>query len=174
MAICIHYKWIATQFKAVFVINIATGTIITKVKVGEVPNGIAVTPNGEKVYVVTRAGYYSNNVSAIDTSNDTVSATVNIDVFIGGLAIFPDPESVFPVANFSINVSEGFAPFSVQFTDSSENATGWNWDFGDEAASNEQNPAHTYLSPGNYTAYLIVNNARWYRFKVYYNNCAGE
>ena len=43
------------------------------------------------------------------------------------------------------------------FTDSSEN-TRVDWSFGDGAASNEQNPAHTYLSPGNYTVCLIVND----------------
>ncbi|AKB36450.1 hypothetical protein MSSAC_1860 [Methanosarcina siciliae C2J] len=145
----------------VSVIDTVTRKVITRLNVGKYPEEIAVTPNGEKVYVVTRGDYennYSNNISVIDTSNDTVSATVNLDVSPGGLAIIPDPESVFPVANFSSNVSEGFAPLSVQFTDSSENATGWNWDFGDGAVSNEQNPAHTYLSPGNYTACLIVNN----------------
>ena len=44
---------------------------------------------------------YSNNISVIDTSNDTVSATVNIEVSPGGIAIIPDPESVFPVANLN-------------------------------------------------------------------------
>jgi len=67
--------------------------------------------------------------------------------------------SVTPTANFTANVTYGTAPLSVQFSDSSENATGWNWNFGDEATSNEQDPVHTYLSAGNYTVNLTVNNS---------------
>ncbi|MDY9926804.1 NosD domain-containing protein [Methanosarcina sp.] len=141
-------------------IDTSNNTIIATMDiVGGSPTGLAVTPDGKKVYVANSNTSGNNILSVIDTSNDTVSATVNIEISPGGLAIIPDPESVFPVANFSSNISEGFAPLSVQFTDSSENATGRNWDFGDGATSNEQNPAHTYLSPGNYTACLIVNNA---------------
>ena len=50
-----------------------------------------------------------------------------------------------PVANFSTNVSEGFAPLSVQFTDLSKNTTGRNWNFGDGANSTEQK-SNTYLT----------------------------
>jgi PGF-pre-PGF domain-containing protein len=67
--------------------------------------------------------------------------------------------SVTPTANFTANVTYGTAPLSVQFTDSSENETGWNWNFGDGATSNEQDPVHTYLSAGNYTVNLTVNNS---------------
>ncbi|AKB36589.1 hypothetical protein MSSAC_1999 [Methanosarcina siciliae C2J] len=152
----------------VSVIDTVTRKVITRLNVGKYPEEIAVTPNGEKVYVVTRGDHennYSKNISVIDTSSDTISATVNIEVSPGGLAIIPDPESVFPVANFSSNVSEGFEPLSVQFTDSSENATGWNWDFGDGAVSNEQNPVHTYLSPGNYAVNLKVSYENNFAFK---------
>jgi len=82
----------------VYVIDTVTRKVITRLHVGKYPEEIAVTPNGKKVYVVTRGSYennYSNNISVIDTSSDTVSATVNIDVSPGGLAIIPDPESVF-------------------------------------------------------------------------------
>ncbi|AKB81650.1 hypothetical protein MSBR3_1072 [Methanosarcina barkeri 3] len=146
----------------VSVIDTSTRKVVTTLNVGKYPEEIAVTPNGKKVYVVTKGNYennYSNNISVIDTSNDTVSAKVNIEFSPGGLAIIPDLESVFPVANFSSNVSEGFAPLSVQFKDISENATGWNWDFGDGDTSTEQNPTHTYFSAGTYNVNLVVSNA---------------
>lgn len=63
-----------------------------------------------------------------------------------------------PVANFSANVTSGCAPLSVQFTDLSENATEWKWDFGDNAYSAERNPVHTYNKAGGYTVSLIVKN----------------
>lgn len=66
--------------------------------------------------------------------------------------------AVFPVANFNSNISSGYAPLSVQFTDLSENATEWKWDFGDEITSSEQNPFHSYSVAGNYTVTLTASN----------------
>ncbi|MGH8047338.1 MAG: glycosyl hydrolase [Chthoniobacterales bacterium] len=67
-----------------------------------------------------------------------------------------------PVANFTPTPTSGQAPLEVTFTDTSS-ATGgtltdWNWDFGDGANSNAQNPVHTYEQPGIYTATLTVTN----------------
>lgn len=64
-----------------------------------------------------------------------------------------------PVSNFSTNTTSGDAPLSIQFTDLSQNATGWNWDFGDGATSTDQSPMHTYSTAGTYTANLTVSNA---------------
>ncbi len=65
---------------------------------------------------------------------------------------------ILPVAKFKSNVTEGYAPLTVQFKDQSENATEWNWDFGDGAASYQQNPTHTYSATGNYTVTLTAIN----------------
>jgi C1A family cysteine protease len=75
---------------------------------------------------------------------------------------FTDPESRsgkgFPIANFNANVTNGNVPLTVQFTDLSTNATGWMWNFGDEATSTELNPTHTYLAAGVYTVNETVSN----------------
>lgn len=63
-----------------------------------------------------------------------------------------------PISNFTSNVTVGYAPLSVQFTDSSENATSWNWDFGDGINSTEQNPMHTFYAAGNYSVNLVASN----------------
>ena len=65
-----------------------------------------------------------------------------------------------PVANFSSNVTEGYAPLSVQFTDLSENSTEKSWDFENDEIidSTETNPVYTYLFPGNYTVNLTAIN----------------
>jgi len=47
----------------------------------------------------------------------------------------------------------------VQFTDASEHAEYWIWDFGDGATSNIQDPEHTYTNQGYYTVSLIVGNS---------------
>ncbi len=52
----------------------------------------------------------------------------------------------------------GYAPLSVKFNDSSDNATLWHWDFGDGANSTDKNPVHTYSIAGNYTVSLTVSN----------------
>ncbi len=47
----------------------------------------------------------------------------------------------------------------VSFTNTSSNATNYIWDFGDEIASLQSSPTHTYNQPGNYTVKLIAENA---------------
>jgi len=64
-----------------------------------------------------------------------------------------------PCADFSANVTCGYAPLTVQFTDISENAVKWYWDFGDKTYSADQNPVHTYSKEGKYTVSLTVKNA---------------
>jgi len=64
-----------------------------------------------------------------------------------------------PVAQFTSNVSMGFAPLTVQFGDTSSNLpTAWTWDFGDAARSSFQNPSHTYYNGSKYTVNLIACN----------------
>lgn len=70
-----------------------------------------------------------------------------------------EPEPTFPVANFSTNVISGYVPLTIQFTDHSQNAMSWNWDFGDKTSSTVQNPMLTFSTSGNYTVNLTVSNA---------------
>ncbi|MFH0894473.1 MAG: choice-of-anchor L domain-containing protein [Bacteroidota bacterium] len=42
--------------------------------------------------------------------------------------------------------------------DGSTNASSWNWDFGDGAVSNDQNPEHSYAAAGTYAITLAVSN----------------
>ncbi|ACL16795.1 PKD domain-containing protein [Methanosphaerula palustris] len=62
-----------------------------------------------------------------------------------------------PVAAFTANATSGRTPFTVQFTDQSSDANGYQWQFGDGTTSTEQNPIHTYTSPGTYTVMLTVS-----------------
>jgi len=68
-------------------------------------------------------------------------------------------------AAFTANPSMGYVPLThrmeVTFTDQSTgNPTAWNWDFGDNATSTEQNPTHVYTSAGEFTVRLTVSNAQ--------------
>ncbi|MCK4270057.1 MAG: PKD domain-containing protein, partial [Methanogenium sp.] len=63
-----------------------------------------------------------------------------------------------PAANFIANVTSGYMPLTVQFTDTSaDNPASWLWTFGDGATSSDQNPVHTYTDGGNYTVTLSIN-----------------
>ena len=52
-------------------------------------------------------------------------------------------------------------PYTVHFTDASEQATEWHWDFGDGTSFDGQNPpAHHYGQTGSYTVVLRVQNGQ--------------
>jgi gliding motility-associated-like protein len=68
-----------------------------------------------------------------------------------------------PTVDFSVNDNSGCAPHPVQFTDLSSPGAGttntaWEWNFGDGATSNLQNPSHTYTNSGNFSVTLRVTN----------------
>lgn len=46
---------------------------------------------------------------------------------------------------------------TFNFTDLTPGSTSWAWDFGDGNVSAQQNPSHTYATPGVYTVTLTVN-----------------
>jgi PKD repeat protein len=66
----------------------------------------------------------------------------------------------FPVARFTSSITEGTAPFSVEFTDLSTmpGVTIWSWDFGDGTTSILQNPVHTFSTAGTYVVTHTVTN----------------
>lgn len=64
-----------------------------------------------------------------------------------------------PVASFSATPLSGTAPLTVQFTNSSTNATTWSWNFGDGTTSTAQNPSKTYSSAGTYTVTLTATGS---------------
>ncbi len=52
------------------------------------------------------------------------------------------------------------SPHVVSFTDLTENAVNWVWDFGDNSGvSTLQNPSHTYINSGDFTVCLTVTTA---------------
>ena len=71
--------------------------------------------------------------------------------------------TIAPSAVFSISAVSGKAPFTVTFTDSSQNGsaniTQWQWDFGDGGTSSAQNPDHIFEMAGTYDISLTVSSA---------------
>jgi len=68
-----------------------------------------------------------------------------------------------PSADFSANITLSCIPAAINFTDLSTTPVGtitqWDWDFGDGATSNLQNPSHTYNTAGFYTVTLSVTSS---------------
>jgi PKD repeat protein len=65
-----------------------------------------------------------------------------------------------PKADFTVSPATGEAPLTVSFTDASDSATSWAWDFtnDDSFESSAQNPTFTYADPGVYSVRLFVEN----------------
>ncbi|RYY31022.1 MAG: PKD domain-containing protein [Chitinophagaceae bacterium] len=67
-----------------------------------------------------------------------------------------------PTAAFTASTTTGCAPNSIRFTDQStapgSSVTSWRWNFGDGSTSTEQNPVHTYQTPGYYDVSLTISS----------------
>jgi len=61
-----------------------------------------------------------------------------------------------PVVDFSYTGNNS-APGIVSFTNLTQNATSYSWDFGDGSTATEVSPSHTYINSGSYTVKLTAN-----------------
>lgn len=107
--------------------------------------------NKNPSYVYVTPGTYTVALTATNADgSDTETKTNYITV--------TTPSA--PVADFNGVPVNGSAPLAVYFTDLSTNTpASWSWDFGDSGTSTDQNPIHTYTTPGVYTVALTVTNA---------------
>ncbi|MCK5738352.1 PKD domain-containing protein, partial [bacterium] len=108
-------------------------------------------------YSLTVGPYYASgehiiNNTATYITNDT--GTKGSDSWTLLLAV----ECVPPVANFEADIVDAISPMTVQFTDLSENAIRWLWEFSDGSTSTEQHPVHIFRNPPlkYYTVKLTV------------------
>jgi YVTN family beta-propeller protein len=98
----------------VSVIDTTTNTVIATVPVGRDPRGVAVTPDGTKVYVTN---FDDNTVSVIGTVTNTVFATIPVGEQPTGLAVTPDGSRVY-VANSNTTAS----PWTLSVIDTATKA----------------------------------------------------
>jgi PKD repeat protein len=83
--------------------------------------------------------------------------------------ILVDPDPI-PVANFYAMPTNGAAPLTVNFFDTSTNyPMAWNWSFGDGVNSTTQSPSHVYSTPGTYTVTLSAWNTNGTNTRVIAN-----
>ena len=71
-------------------------------------------------------------------------------------------DTVFPIsANFAPNITQGCAPLTVVFQDSSSsgsNITSYQYDFNDGSTANTDSASHTFNAAGEYDVRLIIEN----------------
>jgi PGF-pre-PGF domain-containing protein len=111
-----------------------------------------------------KGSYNAGAISDFSVSGDYVY----IASYYNGLYILKTnlEQTPLPIADFDTNPSYGRAPLLIQFKDRSGNTNEWNWNFGDETSSNEQNPKHTYSKPGTYRVSLLVSNENGISYPV--------
>ena len=83
-------------------INTTTDTVTDTMPVGSGPHGVAVTPDGTKLYV---SNAFSDNVSVIDTTTNTLITTIAAGDYPDGVSITPDGTKLYVVNNDSNDVS---------------------------------------------------------------------
>ncbi|HQJ45558.1 MAG TPA: carboxypeptidase regulatory-like domain-containing protein [Ignavibacteriaceae bacterium] len=101
---------------------------------------------GSYTVTATMNGYSPNNVNANVTAGQTT--TVNI-----ALTNIP----VTPVAGFNYGGTL-VTPAVITFTNTSQNADSYLWNFGDGTTSTQANPSKTYNQKGTYTVTLTATN----------------
>ncbi|MFH1005428.1 MAG: PKD domain-containing protein [Bacteroidota bacterium] len=90
----------------------------------------------------TASGTYT--VILTTTSNNGCQSTSILSAKVN-----PIPIAAFTFSDVCLNTA-------MNFTNTSINATQWNWDFGDGNTSTSQNPSNTYLGYGTYIVTLMV------------------
>lgn len=63
-----------------------------------------------------------------------------------------------PVALFSVDKASFIVDEDITFTNQSENATSYVWDFGDGKSSTDESPIHAFSTAGTFTVNLTVTN----------------
>ena len=118
------------------------------------------------LYLAANPGSTPAQVASALTANATANAVSGVPagtpnallytLFIGGGGAPPPPPPATPTASFTKSCSG----FTCTFTNTSTNATSYDWDFGDGSAhSTAVSPTHTYPSRrGNYTVTLVASD----------------
>ncbi|MBX7093975.1 MAG: PKD domain-containing protein [Flavobacteriales bacterium] len=97
----------------------------------------------------TQAGNYHVTCTVLMSTGCSFQFDLNNNIVIPPL----------PVPSFTSGPTSGCAPFSVQFNNTSQNATSYSWNFGDGGTSTQIHPNHTFLNNGNFTVVLHAYNA---------------
>lgn len=95
-------------------------------------------------------------LSVADNVADDTGSLNNWSITISGIG---EVQPSAPEAGFSYTADGLAVNFSDQSSDRNNDIVSWNWTFGDDSQSTEQNPSHTYAETGNYEVTLTVTDS---------------
>ncbi|WP_319508285.1 PKD domain-containing protein [uncultured Methanolobus sp.] len=134
----------------------------------ELPDSDNSGPTIEEPEVITQKAASTPATMAESTSNNSsILAPASTPTMMGSMGAAPvpkvttatvpddDDDDLVVTADFTYEVD----CLTANFTDMSENASSWEWDFGDSANSSVQNPSHTYAVNGTYTVVLNASGS---------------
>ncbi|MBL7934714.1 MAG: gliding motility-associated C-terminal domain-containing protein, partial [Bacteroidia bacterium] len=126
-------------------------------------NGVSVgtlTPSSSvNIWTQFSITWNSNaNTSAVIRINSLNTSGSNAGVDFGLDDISFTPINITPTSQFSANTQTICSGQSVNFNNTSINATSYSWNFGDSGTSSQQNPNHIYTTPNVYTVSLTSFN----------------
>jgi|GEM_PF-2444186 len=102
-------------------------------------------------YTFKSSGKFSVKLTAIRNDQQHVATH---EITVGNA---PPPPA--PIAGFTPSKTNCMVPCSINFTNQSQNATSYHWDFGDGTSSTETNPPHQYSALGQYQVKLVAINS---------------
>jgi len=129
-------------------------------------NGTNSTQENPK-HTYSKVGSYSVSLTATNSAgNNTTTKSNYIKVValvdpVSNLSSNVTPgQTTLPVADFNANATSDYAPLSILFTDTSQNAEARDWDFNNDGIADSSDAIHVYVytAPGNYTVNLNVSN----------------
>jgi gliding motility-associated-like protein len=122
-----------------------------------VDGGTSRFDKGGTIYQSVCAGCWGN--SDFPTTANVVSNTNNSNFQCNNAVLKLSFDFIHIVSSFSPTPLGGCAPFTTTFSNSSTNAYGYIWDFGDGSPQDTAfQPTHTFVNPGNYNVMLIALN----------------
>ncbi|MBP9068907.1 MAG: gliding motility-associated C-terminal domain-containing protein [Bacteroidia bacterium] len=151
------------------VINATTAPGFSATSVGNFPCGtssgtVQLAAASSSSNSITYAWFGASIISGSNTATPvinqagiyTVVATDNITgcSATSTLAIFQPTV----IANFTVDVSTGGAPLTVNFTNLSFGAGAYSWTFTPGSTSTSTNPTNIFTTPGTYTVVLVSTN----------------
>nr|WP_295867138.1 PKD domain-containing protein [uncultured Chitinophaga sp.] len=109
------------------------------------PDGSTSSGTNASFFAASAGDYKVKMRAAIGACSQDIEQTVHVNA----------PPTINPVGTPTRSCA---APLTASFKAQSQNATSWQWDFGDGATSTEENPTHTYTRFGTYTVTLRASN----------------